>query len=46
MLLEAVAADTIGEKMRGFEATNNAWPMPNVEQLLTHRNSMKENSKE
>ena len=26
-------ADTIGEKIRGFEATNNAWRLPNLEEL-------------
>jgi hypothetical protein len=34
--VEAVAADTIGEKTRGSwgsEATNNAWPLPNLEEL-------------
>jgi hypothetical protein len=33
MLVEAVSAGTMGEKMRGFEATNNAWPLPNLEEL-------------
>jgi hypothetical protein len=33
MLVDAVVTDAIGEKIRGFEVTNNAWPLPNLEEL-------------